>query len=127
MEEEVTREDDVESMIDRRASVLSNDSSNSLPPATSPDAETCLLARTNLGVGSISIHLGKLEGQLVSLSVKRKRSRYPSSAASTVSSVVLPPCCVGISSTTDCPPTSSPPHLRSLASQRELPVLQAAD
>nr|VZI02759.1 unnamed protein product [Spirometra erinaceieuropaei] len=51
-----------------------NEAAESAPspqiPVT-PDTETCLLAKTSLGVGSISIHLGKLEGRLVSLSVKR--------------------------------------------------------
>ncbi|VDD83138.1 unnamed protein product [Mesocestoides corti] len=102
--------------------------------AVASDKETCLLAKTTLGavihapcleallcvatapsrtvsVGSISIHLGKLEGRLVSLSVKRKpipsasASVVPSSASSSVTggcnmfpcasslltSVVLPP------------------------------------
>ncbi|VDL99041.1 unnamed protein product [Schistocephalus solidus] len=57
-----------------------------------PDTETCLIAQTGLGVGSISIHLGKLEGRLVSLSVKRvfeqpqqqQQSRWHTSISSTV-------------------------------------------
>ncbi|KAM7538642.1 hypothetical protein Aperf_G00000058196 [Anoplocephala perfoliata] len=50
-----------------------------------PDKETCLLAKTSLGAGSISIHLGKLEGRLVSVSVKRRRaSSGPGSSGSSV-------------------------------------------
>ncbi|KAH9278941.1 Kelch-like protein 1 [Echinococcus granulosus] len=61
-----------------------------LPPsrsAFSADMETCVLAKTSLGAGPISIHLGKLEGRLVSISMKRRRA--PSGPGSSASSSVV--------------------------------------
>lgn len=47
-----------------------------------PELESCLLARTSLGVGSTSIWLGKLMGHLVSLSIKRCRPEGQTNSAS---------------------------------------------
>nr|CDS29982.2 influenza virus NS1A binding protein [Hymenolepis microstoma] len=55
-------------------------------PLFDSDVETCLLAKTSFGAGSISIHLGKLQGRLVSLSVKRRSA--PSGPGSSGSSSV---------------------------------------
>ncbi|CDS36906.1 influenza virus NS1A binding protein [Echinococcus multilocularis] len=56
-------------------------------PAFSADMETCVLAKTSLGAGPISIHLGKLKGRLVSISMKRRRA--PSGPGSSASSSVV--------------------------------------
>ncbi|TPP61599.1 hypothetical protein FGIG_04790 [Fasciola gigantica] len=47
-----------------------------------PELESCLLARTSLGVGPTSIWLGKLMGHLVSLSIKRCRPEGHTNSAS---------------------------------------------
>ncbi|KAL5103763.1 Kelch-like protein 1 [Taenia crassiceps] len=76
------------------------------------DKETCLLARTSLGAGAISIHLGKLEGRLVSISLKRRRA--PSGPGSSASSSVAGGGGVAYSTTISFPtsivlPPSPPP------------------
>ncbi|VDN96835.1 unnamed protein product [Rodentolepis nana] len=55
-------------------------------PLSDSDVETCLLAKTSFGAGSISIHLAKLQGRLVGLSVKRRSA--PSGPGSSGSSSV---------------------------------------
>uniref|UniRef100_A0A0R3SJM2 BTB domain-containing protein n=1 Tax=Hymenolepis diminuta TaxID=6216 RepID=A0A0R3SJM2_HYMDI len=84
-----------------RQSSCTSEANDTGPPSPlfDTDVETCLLAKTSLGVpkalslylfaptaGSISIHLGKLQGRLVSVSVKRRPA--PSGPGSSGSSSV---------------------------------------
>ncbi|VUZ49782.1 unnamed protein product, partial [Hymenolepis diminuta] len=71
-----------------RQSSCTSEANDTGPPSPlfDTDVETCLLAKTSLGAGSISIHLGKLQGRLVSVSVKRRPA--PSGPGSSGSSSV---------------------------------------
>lgn len=57
--------------LDGYAAAKASDLETDVCDESKTDTETCLIASTSLGVGSICIHIGKLAGRLVSLSVKR--------------------------------------------------------